>query len=289
MDLILLTDIILDSSVTKIVIVALVALLVQIFSKVIIHHLVRRLIRGHKYATKLDVKKREDTLSGVFSAFGGIAIWTIAVIITLSIIEVDIAALLTGAGLLGIIIGFGAQNTIKDLLAGVFIIAENQYRVGDIVTINASGAEVSGVVEEITMRITRLRDLSGNVHIVKNGSSDVITNLSFEYANVNIDLDVGYAADIDVVEKVVNDVGMAMFADGAPLQQHIFEPIQFLRVDSFEASSVRVKALGKVEPAKQWEVSGAFLREIKSAFEKHDIEIPFNQLVVHEAAKTSKK
>jgi len=289
MNLTQLSDLVLDNVVTQIVIVVLVALLAQILSRVIIHRLVRRLIRGHKYATELDEKKREDTLASVFSALSGIVIWTIAVMVGLSVINVDVAALMTGAGLIGIVVGFGAQTTIKDLLAGIFIIAENQYRVGDVVTINASGADASGVVEEVTMRITRLRDLSGNVHVVRNGSAEVITNLSFEYANVNIDLDVGYATDIDVVEKVINEVGIAMSAKGAPLSKHIFEPIQFLRVDSFEASSIRVKALGKVEPAKQWEVSGAFLREIKSAFEKHNIEIPFNQLVVHGSEATPKK
>ena len=289
MNLTQLSDLVLDNVVTQIVIVVLVALLAQILSRVIIHRLVRRLIRGHKYATELDEKKREDTLASVFSALSGIVIWTIAVMVGLSVINVDVAALMTGAGLIGIVVGFGAQTTIKDLLAGIFIIAENQYRVGDVVTINASGADASGVVEEVTMRITRLRDLSGNVHVVRNGSAEVITNLSFEYANVNIDLDVGYATDIDVVEKVINKVGTAMSAKGAPLSKHIFEPIQFLRVDSFEASSIRVKALGKVEPAKQWEVSGAFLREIKSAFEKHNIEIPFNQLVVHGSEATPKK
>jgi small-conductance mechanosensitive channel len=289
MNLTQLFDLVLGNAVTQIVIIVLVALLAQIFARTIIHRLARRLIRRHRYATELDEKKREDTLSSVFSALSGIVVWTIATIVGLSIMDVDVAALMTGAGLIGIVVGFGAQTTIKDLLAGIFIIAENQYRVGDIVTINASGTDVSGVVEEITMRITRLRDLSGNVHIVKNGSAEVITNLSFEYANVNIDLDVGYAADIDVVEKVINEVGTAMSAKGAPLSKHIFEPIQFLRVDSFEASSVRVKALGKVEPAKQWEVSGAFLREIKSAFEKHNIEIPFNQLVVHGSETTPKQ
>lgn len=279
------TNIILDNPATKIIVVVLVAILVQVLSRAIFNHIARRLIRRHKYATALDEKKREDTLSSVFKTLSGLVIWIVAIIVYLTMIKVDIAALLTGAGLIGIVVGFGAQNTIKDLLAGVFIITENQYRVGDIVMINAQGKEVAGVVEEMTMRITRLRDLDGYVHIVKNGSAEVITNLSFGYANVNVNLDIAYDADVDEVEKVINEVGLSMVKDGAELKQHIYEPIQFLRVDSFEASSVRIKALGKVEPAKQWQVSGAFLREIKVAFKKHGIEIPFNQIVVHEQTK----
>ncbi len=266
---------------TQVLIVIVVAIVVQIVLRIIIDQIVRRVIRRHKYPTPLDEKKREDTLASIFRTLSALLVWIVATIVILSIFEVDLAALLTGAGLIGIIIGFGAQNTIKDLLAGIFILTENQYRVGDIVMLNTGGKEVAGVVEDLTVRITRLRDLDGNLHIVKNGSAEVITNLSFRYANVNINLDVSYNADIDKVEKVINEVGMDMVKEGAPLKDHIYEPIQFLRVDSFEASSVRIKALGKVEPAKQWDVSGAFLRRIKSAFKKHEIEIPFNQVVVH--------
>lgn len=274
------TELIINSNAIRVISVVLLAILIQIVSRIVFDHVARRLIRRHKYATAADEKKREDTLSSIFRTLSGIVIWISALIISLTLLEVDVAALLTGAGLIGIIVGFGAQNTIKDFLAGIFIIVENQYRVGDIVMLQAGGKEVAGVVEELTARITRLRDLDGNLHIVKNGSAEVITNLSFRYANVNINLDVAYDADIDEVEKVVNQVGANMISDDSELKKHIYEPIQFLRVDSFEASSVRIKALGKVAPAKQWEISGAFLRQIKVAFKKNGIEIPFNQVVV---------
>jgi len=278
-------DVFFSHTLTKILFIVIVALLIQFVLRFAVDKIVRHFIRRHKYQTALDEKKREDTLSGVFKTFSAVILWLIVIVSILTVLEVDLAALLTGAGLVGVIVGLGAQNTIKDILAGIFIITENQYRVGDIVTLYAAGQPVSGSVEEITVRITRLRDLDGNVHIVKNGSAEVISNLSFHFANVNINLDVAYSADIDVVEKVINDIGMSMVEEGAPLKEHIFEPIQFLRVDSFEASGVRVKALGKVEPATQWEVSGAFLRLIKVAFKKNGIEMPLTQIVVHTATK----
>lgn len=278
-------DFIFAQTLTKIIFILIVALIVQFIVRFTVDKVVRRLIRRHKYQTVLDEKKREKTLSSIFKTLSTVIVWLVAVLSILTVLRVDLAALITGAGLVGVVVGFGAQNTIKDILAGIFIITENQYRVGDIVTLHAAGQPVSGEVEDITVRITRLRDLDGNVHIVKNGSAEVITNLSLYYANVNINIDVTFDADIDEVEKVINKIGADMIAENAPLKEHIYEPIKFLRVDGFEPSGVRVKALGKVEPAMQWEVSGAFLRLINVAFKKHGIEMPLTQVVVHTAPK----
>jgi len=279
-------DFIFAQTLTKIIFILVIALVVQFVVRFTVDKVVRRLIRRHKYQTALDEKKREKTLSSIFKTLSTVIVWLVAVLSILTVLRVDLAALITGAGLVGVVVGFGAQNTIKDILAGIFIITENQYRVGDIVTLHAAGQPVSGEVEDITVRITRLRDLDGNVHIVKNGSAEVITNLSLYYANVNINIDVTFDANIDEVEKIINKIGADMIIEGAPLKEHIYEPVKFLRVDSFEPSGVRVKALGKVEPAMQWEVSGAFLRLINVAFKKHGIEMPLTQVVVHTASKT---
>jgi len=265
--------------IVQVILIVLIAIIMQIVTRVIIGYSVKRALRRHSSSIEQEERKRRDTLVGAFRTLSGTVIWVAVVIAVLTLLAVDLAPYLTSAGLLGIIIGFGAQNTIKDFLAGIFIITENQYRVGDIVRLNAGGQDVAGVVEDLTIRITRLRDLDGNLHVVKNGSAEIATNFSFRYANVNVNLDVSYDADIDLVEKVINQVGQTMIEDEA-LKVHIYEPIQFLRVDSFESSSVRVKALGKVEPAKQWDISGEFLRRIKVAFKHNNIEIPFNRHIV---------
>jgi small-conductance mechanosensitive channel len=276
-------------AVIQVISTIIIAILLQLVVRATIGRVVRRLVGGYevhgkklgkKYGTHLDEEKREHTLVSLFRTAAAVAIWLIAIIVILWQLNINLAALMTGAGLIGIIVGFGAQSAIRDFLAGIFIIAENQYRVGDIVTLHTGSNDISGVVEDITIRITRLRDLDGNMHIVQNGSPIVVTNLTFDYANVNVDVSVAYESDVDKVEKVMNKVGQDM-AEDDQWKEHIVEPIQFLRVDGFEDSAVRIKALGKVEPAKQWDVAGEFRRRIKRAFEKNGIQIPFPQVVVH--------
>lgn len=270
-----------DHTVVRIALIVAAIILARSIAGMAIERLVRRSIRSHKYANKLDAKKREQTLINVFHTATTVALWIIGALVILSELDVNFAALATGAGVIGLVVGVGAQNFIRDVLAGIFIIIENQYRVGDIITINTDNGTVSGVVEEITVRITRLRDLDGNLHIVQNGAAGVITNRSFDFANVNVDIGVGYDANIDDVEKALNEVGKAMVADNK-WQEHIIEPIQFLRVDSFGDSSVNIKALGKVKPGMQWDVAGEFRRRLKTAFDKHGITIPYPQIVVHQ-------
>ena len=279
MDYALVKDI-LSMPVVKIALTILAAFLVQFISTRIISRVVRHAVRRHKHETRLDEKKREKTVATIFHTAATFSIWVLATVIVLGELNVNIAAIATGAGLIGVVVGFGAQSTIGDILAGMFVIAENQYRVGDVVTLNAAGQPVAGVVEDITLRITQLRDLDGNLHTIRNGLIDTVTNSTFGFANVNIDIGVSYESDIDVVERVINAVGKDM-ADSEKWSTHIKEPIAFLRVDGFDDSSVRVKALGTVEPAKQWEVAGEFRRRIKKAFEKEGVVIPFPQVVVH--------
>ena len=279
MDYALLKEII-TSPAVQVCLTLLAVLVLQFVSRHAIERIVKHSVRSHKYLSRIDEQKRANTLTNIFQTATAVALWIVGVIVILSQLQVNIAALMTGAGLIGVIIGFGAQSAISDFLAGMFILAENQYRVGDIVTLTVASKEISGVVEDITIRITRLRDLDGNLHIVRNGLTTTITNLTFNYANVNVDVRVAYESDIDMVERVINEVGLAMSED-EKWGKAIKEPIAFLRVDGFEESAVRVKALGKVEPAMQWDVAGEFRRRLKKAFEKSGITIPFPQVVVH--------
>ena len=282
MDYVLLKEII-NSPAVQVCLTLLAVLVLQFVSRHAIERIVKHSVRSHKYVTRLDGQKRANTLTNVFQTAAAVALWIVGVFVILSQLHVNIAALMTGAGLIGVIVGFGAQSAISDFLAGMFILAENQYRVGDIVTLTVASKEISGVVEDITIRITRLRDLDGNLHIVRNGLTTTITNLTFNYANVNVDVRVAYESDIDTVERVINEVGAAM-AEDEKWSKVIKEPIAFLRVDGFEESAVRVKALGKVEPATQWDVAGEFRRRLKKAFEKSGISIPLHQIVVHKNA-----
>ena len=271
-----------SNTIVQIVITIALAYVLQRFIQYMISRIVKRVIKANKYATTIDEKKREQTLSKMLQTSAAVIIWVFVLFIILRIFDIDVTALATGAGLFGAIIGFGAQDSIRNILSGIFIITENQYRIGDIVRLRVTSVDISGTVEDISIRITRLRDLDGNIHIIPNGSITVTSNLSFDYANVNIDVGVGYESDIDHVEKVVNSVGKKLSEDES-WEKMIFEPIQFLRVDAFDESSVRVKALGKVEPAQQWAVAGEYRRRLKKAFEKEAIQIPLHQVVVHQS------
>lgn len=279
-EIIKLLNIILDNPLVQVSLTLVTAIIIQLIFRASIERIVHNVVHRHKYANHVDEEKREHTLATIFRTASAVTIWITAIVVILWQLDVNVAALMTGAGVVGIIIGFGAQSAIRDFLAGVFIIAENQYRVGDIVTLRVANKDVSGIVEDITIRITRLRDLDGNLHTVQNGLADLVTNLSFGYANVNVDVGVAYEADIDTVEVVMNEVGQQMAKDKA-WAPHIFEPIRFFRVDELEDSAVRVKALGKVEPAMQWEVAGEFRRRLKKAFETNHIAIPPLQAVAY--------
>lgn len=270
---------------SKIIFTILVIVALQLLVRGSIERIVIRVVRGHKYASKIDEDKRETTLTNIFQTASAIILWTIGVVVILSELHVHIAALLTGAGVVSVVFGLGAQSAIKDFLAGIFIITENQYRVGDIVTLSAgTPLGVSGVVEDITIRITRLRDQDGNLHVVPNGSAGIVSNLSFQFANVNVNVTVPYETDVDKVERIMNDIGSKLAAEPV-WAENIIEPIKFLRVDSFSDSGVTVKALGKVKPGAQWDVAGEFRKQLIIAFEKHHIAFALPQVVVHQHKK----
>ncbi len=255
-----------------------------IVARFIIKHflasVVWRAIRTHKFESMFAEQKRAETLISIIGTALTILVWVIGLVGLLTIFHVNIAGLLTGAGVIGVVVGLGAQNAIKDFVAGLFILIENQYRIGDIITLG----DVSGVVEKITLRITKLRDLDGNMHIIPNGTVNVITNRTCEWSAVNMDIGISYDSDIEVVKKVINNTSKKMASDPAWKDQ-IIEPLEFLRIEGFGDSAVIVKALGKVKPGKQWGVAGEFRARLKVAFSENSIEIPFPQRVIHQADK----
>jgi len=263
-------------------------ILAQIILRTSIDRIVEQAVRRHNHTSPTEERKREATLKNVFHTTSTIVLWVIGVIVILWELDVKIGPLLTGAGLVGVVAGLGAQNLIKDGLAGVFIILENQIRVGDIVTLSTPTATVSGLVEEVTVRTTRLRDLDGNLHILTNGAIGVITNQSFQFAQVNVDIFITYDTDVDLVEKLINEAGVQT-AKTAALKEDIIEPIEFLRVDQLGEAFVTVKALGKVKPGSQWSIAGDFRRHLKQLFDKHKIkQAVVNPITVAGTVKTKK-
>jgi len=272
-----------DSRVGAIVVIIIGAYVVQYFAKVLLEKVVRRTVRRSSFKTAQDEKQREDTLISTLKRALRVSVGLIAFFMVLAELGLNIAPLLAGAGVLGVALGFGAQTMIKDYLAGFFIIAENQYRVGDVLQINR---DVSGTVEHITLRVTILRDLQGMVHHIPNGTIEVATNMTMDFAQVDLNLRVGYDADIDHVEKVINAVGEKLAKDEA-WSDVIIEAPHMERVNEFAEWAIIVKVLCKTAPIHQWAVKGELLRRLKKAFDKEGIAIPLPQRVVHEAADTN--
>jgi small conductance mechanosensitive channel len=262
----------------KILIIAIVAYLLNIILSRIISRAVRLAVVPDINLSVEAEKKREDTLIRIFNGVLKVVILLLALMMILQESGVEIAPLLAGAGIVGLAVGFGGQYLIRDLISGMFIILENQYRIGDVVNINSTG----GMVEDISLRMTSLRDLNGTVHHIPHGEIKIISNLSKKFSRVNIDIGVSYNSDLEKVIEVINRAGKELAED--PLYKDmIISPPKFLRVDGFADSAIIVKILGDTKPLKQWEISGELRKRIKIAFDKEKIEIPFPQRVIHKA------
>jgi small conductance mechanosensitive channel len=191
-------------------------------------------------------------------------------------LSVPIGPVLGGFGIAGIAVGFGAQYLVRDLIAGIFILAENQYRTGDVVTI----AGISGLVESINLRRTVLRDLDGQVHVIPNGEITVSSNKTKYWSRVNLDIGVAYKEDVDQVIEVLNEIGEEIAADPY-YGLMLITPPQVLRLNSLDDSAVTFKMLGDCKPMKQWEIMGEMRKRIKTRLDAEGIEIPFPHQTVY--------
>ena len=223
-----------------------------------------------------EIKKRCDTLSSVFINTGIIVIAIIAILTIVPEFGVNIAAILAGFGILAIAVGFGAQSLIKDLLAGVFILLEDQYRVGDVVKV----ADIAGMVEQIGLRRTVLRDLDGIVHSVPNGEIKTASNFTKGYSRVNLNVSVAYGENLDHVIEVINRVCKEMAEDPKWKADFVSTP-QVLRVDNLGDSGIDIKILGDTKPLRQWDLMGELRLRIKRTFDEEGIEIPWPHTKVY--------
>ena len=262
----------------KTLIIIGILLVVRYFGTTIIDKIVRKAIISDRYATPQAEKMREDTLISILSAILKIGIWIFGTMLILAQLGVNIGPLIAGASVAGIAIGFGAQAIVRDFVSGIFIILENRYRVGD--TIKLAG--ITGTVEAITVRQTVVRDYEGNKHFIPNGIIEVTSNLSMDFSNLVLNIDIAYDANLETVKKIVNRVGRDLSQD-PDFKSLIIESPSFLRVQDFGAHAVVVRITGRLKPGSQWKVAGEMRLRLKEAFDKNKIEIPYQQLVVHQA------
>lgn len=213
-------------------------------------------------------EKRIQTLIHLLAAAARVGIWGFVIITILDQVGINMTPLITSAGIIGLAIGFGAQSLIADVISGLFIIMENQIRVGDMAVVN----KTSGLVEAITFRTVVLRDVAGAVHIFRHGAITTLSNRTKEWSAYVIDVGVSYEEDTDHVTDVMRQVAEEMRQE-SKYHKKILEPIEIFGVDDFGPYAVTIKARIKTLPMEQWEVGREYRRRLKKAFDHHGIKI----------------
>jgi small conductance mechanosensitive channel len=221
-------------------------------------------------------QKRADTLGSLLGYVVSAAILIVAATMVLGELGVSIGPVLAAAGIVGIAVGFGSQQLVQDVVSGFFILMEDQIRVGDVVEV----AGHAGLVEGVTLRTTRLRDLSGSVHYIRNGKIDVVSNMTKEFSFYLFETGVAYREDVDEVISVLKQVDEALRSD-PDFADHILEPLEVFGIDKFADSAVVIKSRVKTKPIQQWRVGREFNARLKKRFDELGIEIPFPHLTLY--------
>ena len=217
-----------------------------------------------------EAAKRAETLVRLLRQGVVIVVWVMFGLVILRQLGVEIGPILASAGVAGLAVGFGAQNLVRDVISGFFMILENQVRVGDVAIVNGTG----GLVERVNFRTIVLRDLSGVVHVFPNGTVSTLANLTREWSAYVFDIGVAYKEDTDRVIQIMKQVGEELRED-VHFGRLMVADVEIFGVDAFADSAVIIKGRLKTLPIKQWEVGREFMRRIKKTFDREGIEIPF--------------
>ena len=253
-----------------IIIITLIALkIASLLTKRLSNLLIKSRFEGEK-------QKRAETLSSLIRYIMRIAIIIVAFITVLGELGIDIGPILAAAGIVGLAVGFGAQQLVQDIISGFFILLEDQIRVGDVVQV----ASIGGLVENVNLRMVTLRDLSGSVHYVRNSQINLVTNMTKDFSYYVFDIGVAYRENVDEVTAIIKEVGETLRQDDN-FKDDILEPIEILGLDKFADSAVIIKARFKTKPIKQWRVGREFNKRLKNRFDELNIEIPFPHMTVY--------
>ena len=214
--------------------------------------------------------KRVETIIRLVRQGAMLALWVTVLLVLLKEVGVEIGPILASAGIVGVAVGFGAQNLVRDVISGFFFILENQVRVGDVAIVNGTG----GLVERINFRTIVLRDLAGVVHVFPNGTVNTLSNMTNEWSAYVFDIGVAYKENTDQVVSIIQKVGEELKKD--PVQGPLMLDVpEIFGVDKLDNSAVIIKGRIRTRPIRQWQVGREFLRRVKIAFDANNIEIPF--------------
>jgi small conductance mechanosensitive channel len=262
-------DVLIGSSL-RILLIAVLLWVIMRFVKVMLGRFEKRLMGTEAGALPSEAQKRAETIVRLLRQAALIMLWLTGALMVLRELGLEIGPILASAGIVGLAIGFGAQNLVRDVISGFFLIIENQVRVGDVAIVNGTG----GLVEAVNFRTLVLRDLSGVVHVFPNGTINTLSNMTHEWSAYVFDIGIAYKEDVDRVMTVMKEVGEEMRKDDyfAPF---LLEDIEIFGVDAFADSAVVIKGRLKTRPIKQWEVGREFRRRLKKAFDREGIELPY--------------
>lgn len=260
----------LDQHLINILIILIGAYVLRKFGTRIITRVMHKTIRRDLYPSEIDRKKRIQTLDNLISAVMKITAAMVAIFMIMSELGINTAPLLASAGVFGLAIGFGAQSLVKDFVSGIFIISENQYRVGDVVKIG----DVDGTVEAISIRTTMLRSLNGDLHHVPNGSIIVTTNKTMTFDSLDENINVAPGTDLKELEHIINHVGEEVAAL-PELKNIVKEPPHFSQVSGYNESGIVIKVLGRTSTGDAWLVKSEFYKKLTKALERHNVKIAY--------------
>ncbi|KPJ72512.1 hypothetical protein AMJ52_06045 [candidate division TA06 bacterium DG_78] len=261
----------------RILVIIIIGFVVYFIFQKVVPRIIRRTVTLQmKGKSQIEVQKRSKTVSRVMRNTIGILIGILVLFTILAEVGINIGPALASLGILGLAVGFGAQNLVKDIINGLFILIENPYGVGDV----AKVAGITGLVEEINLRRTILRDLDGIVHYVPNGEINVASNFTKEFSRVNMNISVSYGENLDRVIKVINSI-CTKLAQEEQWKEKIIKIPQVLRIDALGDSGIDIKILGETQPIAQWDVMGELRKRIKDEFDRQGIEIPWPHMKVY--------
>ncbi|MBU2235430.1 mechanosensitive ion channel family protein [Patescibacteria group bacterium] len=237
-------------------------------------------VKKQQHRDMEEIEQRAETLTDVFNTTTSVVVTSVVIMMVLPELGMAIGPLLAGAGVIGLAVGFGAQNLVRDFFAGLFILIEDQYSIGDVIRVG----DVAGSVEIINLRRTVLRDLDGVQHHIPNGEIKLASNLTKDWSKINIQVPVSYDTNIDMVTALLNKIGKDL-AESEEYKESFIDAPNVLGLDKFGPSELLLKVVAKTRPGKQWEMARELRKRIKTTFDEEGIEIPFPQRVVHQINK----
>lgn len=218
-------------------------------------------------------ERRENTLAKLLENILTYVVYFISIVMVLEAMSINVGALLAGAGIVGLAVGFGAQSLVKDIITGFFIIFEDQFSVGDHIRV----ASFEGTVEEIGLRTTKIKNWTGELHILPNGSIIEVTNFSIHNSMAVVDISISYETDIPEAERIVQE----LLNEVADKYEEIVTPPELLGIQNLAASEVILRVVCEVQPMSHFKISRLLRKDIKLRLDEHGIEIPYPKMVMY--------